>query len=187
MTTERQIKTNRLNGTKSRGPKTQDGKAISRLNAMRLGIYSECAIVSGENETQLVEFGRRLRTDLAPFGEMELVLADKIVSTSWRLRRIVQAEAMLYEKEDSTVKAFTGYRNENMYRITRHEAQLERALYRAMHELKRLQAARRGKDVSPPDAIDITVNVADGDHPELGTFRQNNEKHPKALNNAADQ
>ena len=90
MTTERQIKTNRLNGTKSRGPKTKEGKAIARLNAMRLGIYSECAIVSGENETQLVEFGRRLRTDLAPFGEMELVLADKIVSTSWRLRRILK-------------------------------------------------------------------------------------------------
>jgi hypothetical protein len=187
MTTERQIKSNRLNGPKSRGPKTQEGKAISRLNAVRFGIYSELVLVDGESETQLIEFGRRLRADLAPFGEMELVLADKIVSTSWRLRRIVEAEAMLYEKQGSTLEAFTGYRNENMYRISRYEAQLERALYRAMHELQRRQDARNGKDVPPSEAIDITVTVADGDHPELGSFRQNNEKHPKVLNNAADQ
>jgi hypothetical protein len=187
MTTKRQIKANRLNGAKSRGPQTQEGKAISRLNAMRFGIYSELALVEGESEIQLIEFGRRLRADLAPVGEMELVLADKIVSTSWRLRRIVQAEAMLYEREASTVKAFTGYRNENMYRVSRHEAQLERTLYRAMHELQRIQDVRFGKDVPPAEAIDITVTVADtdGDRSELGSFRQNNEKHPKVLNDAA--
>ena len=117
MTTERQIQANRLNGAKSRGPQTPEGKAISRLNAMRFGIYSELVLVDGESETQLIEFGRRLRADLAPVGEMELVLADKIVSTSWRLRRIVQAETMLYDKQGSTVEAFTGYRNENMEHV----------------------------------------------------------------------
>jgi hypothetical protein len=157
---------------------------------MRFGIYSELTIVSGENETQLVKFGRRLRTDLAPVGEMELVLTDKFVSTSWRLRRIVQAESMLYEKQGSTLEAFTGYRNENMYRISRHEAQLERAFYRVMHELERLQDKRGGQYVPPPEAIDITVSTADDldrDEANLGSFRQNNEKHPKVLNNAADQ
>ncbi len=185
MTTERQIKANRLNGAKSRGPQTREGKAISRLNAMRFGIYSEFVLVDGESESQLIEFGRRLRADLAPVGEMELVLADKIVSTSWRLRRIVQAEAMLYDQKGATVEAFTGFRNENMYRISRHEAQLERTLYRALHELQRIQDARLGEHVLTAEAIDITVTDADGDRPELGSFRQNNEKHPKVVNDAA--
>jgi hypothetical protein len=187
MPTERQIKANRLNGAKSRGPQTREGKAVSRLNAMRFGIYSELVLVDGENESQLIELGRRLRADLAPVGEMELVLADKIVSTSWRLRRIVQAEAMLYEKEGSSIKAFTGFRNENMHRISRHEAQLERTLYRALHELQRIQDVRFGKDVPSAEAIDITVNVADadGDRSKLGSFRQNSEKHPKVVNDAA--
>ena len=77
----------------------------------------------------------------------------------------------------------------NMYRISRHEAQLERTYYRALHELQRLQDARRGKDVPSPEAIDITVTVADDDHsgdrPELGSFRQNNEKHPKVTSDPA--
>ena len=53
-----------------------------------------------------------------------------------------------------------------------------------MHELQRLQDARRGKDVPPPEAIDITMTVADGDtygaRSKLGSFRQNDENTPRS-------
>jgi hypothetical protein len=190
MTTERQNEARRQNGAKSRGPKTPEGKAVSRLNAMRFGIYSELTIVDGENEEVFVQFGRRLRTDLALVGEMELTLADKIVSTAWRLRRIVQVEAALYDDNQTIERIFRGYNGDAMNRIGRHAAQLKRAFYRAMHELERLQDKRCGQYVPPPEAIDITVSTADDldrDEASLGLFRQNNEKHPKALNNAAEQ
>lgn len=47
-------------------------------------------------------------------------------------------------------------------KVSRYEAHLDRALYKALHELQRLQAARAGKDVPLPAAVDIT-----GDGPHL--------------------
>jgi hypothetical protein len=46
--------------------------------------------------------------------------------------------------------------NEDMDKITRYKAHLERCLYRALHELQRLQAARVGL-ISPPIAVDLNV------------------------------
>jgi hypothetical protein len=41
-------------------------------------------------------------------------------------------------------------------KITRYESSLERSLYKALHELQRIQAARQGQVVPPPVAIDVT-------------------------------
>ena len=104
------------------------------------------------------------------------MLADKIVSTAWRLRRLVRVEAQAYDGEEQHVRAFSGYTGDRMLRIGRYEASLERALYRAMRELQRLQAARRGEGVPLPVA-DVTVSAEDeSDIPEpivSGLFRQN--------------
>ncbi len=42
--------------------------------------------------------------------------------------------------------------------IGRYETTLERGLYRALHELQRLQATRLGRDVAPPAVVDIQVS-----------------------------
>lgn len=42
-------------------------------------------------------------------------------------------------------------------RLARYEAHLERSLYRALHELQRLQAARGGTPIPPPIAVDVTI------------------------------
>ena len=42
-------------------------------------------------------------------------------------------------------------------KICRYETHLERSLYKAMHELQRLQAARKGRQVSVPTVLDVTV------------------------------
>jgi hypothetical protein len=107
-------------------------------------------LVDGETEEVLVQFGRRLHANLAPVGGMELTLADKIVSTAWRLRRIVQVDAALYDNNETIERTFAGFNGNTMNRISRHEAQLERTLYRAMHELERLQHKRVGRYVRHP-------------------------------------
>jgi hypothetical protein len=43
--------------------------------------------------------------------------------------------------------------------VLRYETTIERGLYKALHELQRLQAARAGVPVSPPAAADVDVNV----------------------------
>jgi len=44
-------------------------------------------------------------------------------------------------------------------KLSRYEASMERSLYKALHELQRLQAARgAGGNVSPPVAVDVDVS-----------------------------
>ena len=43
-------------------------------------------------------------------------------------------------------------------RLARYETSLERSLYKALHELQRLQAPRAGRAVLPPVAVDVNVD-----------------------------
>src|SRR5881392_3219333 len=52
-----------------------------------------------------------------------------------------------------------GQASQTLSTLARYEAGLERAFYRALHELQRLQAARAGHAVPPPIAVDVTVTV----------------------------
>ena len=46
-------------------------------------------------------------------------------------------------------------------KLSRHEATIERALYKAHHELLRLQAQRRGESGMVPQAVDVQVDRSD--------------------------
>ena len=46
-------------------------------------------------------------------------------------------------------------------KLSRYETMIERSLFKALHELQRLQAARRTEgDVTPPVAVDINLSGA---------------------------
>jgi hypothetical protein len=49
---------------------------------------------------------------------------------------------------------------EKIQLLSRYEVTLERSLYRALHELQRLQAAREGRAVPLPAAVDVDVSVS---------------------------
>jgi hypothetical protein len=161
MTSDRRIKANRCNAQKSTGPRTPEGKAAVALNGMKHGLLSREALVQGEREADLVDFGKRLRAQLAPVGELELLLADRIVSCGWRLRRLLRVESRLFKEDGAQLEqAFSSYGREKMAVLSRYEATIERSLYKALHELQRLQAARQGNTVSPPEVVDVDVSIA---------------------------
>src|SRR5262245_62748439 len=101
MTGERKKAANRANARRSTGPKTPEGKAAVALNGIKHGLLSRQTLVKGESDADLVAFGKRLRAQLAPVGELELLFADRIVSTAWRLRRARAVEAALLGTEDT--------------------------------------------------------------------------------------
>jgi hypothetical protein len=44
-----------------------------------------------------------------------------------------------------------------LFQLSRHETTIERSLHRALHDLERLQARRKGEAVTTPVAVDISV------------------------------
>jgi hypothetical protein len=168
MTSPRQIAANQRNATQSTGPRTPQGKAVVALNALQHGLLSREAVIQGESEAELVDLGKRLRRQLAPVGELELLLVDHIIATAWRLRRAIALETMLFDTERGDSSAYYGalsYKvdRDKLQLLSRYEVTLERSMYKALHELQRLQAERRGVSVPPPAVVDMTLEVAGAD------------------------
>ena len=96
MTSDKKANANRQNALKSTGPKTPEGKASVRHNAMTHGLLSQDNLLPGEDESALKELGERLRAELKPVGELESLLVEQIVTAYWRLRRLGRVEAGIF-------------------------------------------------------------------------------------------
>src|SRR5436190_2204622 len=98
-TSQERMTTNRANAQKSTGPKTAEGKAASKMNAVKHGILSREVLVSGEDQQELNTLQEWFEEDLQPVGPMEVMLVGQIVATHWRLRRILAAESSEIKRE----------------------------------------------------------------------------------------
>jgi len=168
-TSTKQITANKQNAQKSSGPKTDQGKAVSKYNALKHGLLSKEVLLEDENSSDLSSLGKKLRTELAPASELELVLVERIIANVWRLRRVMQVEREMIEDDRKnslgddlkTLGAALSYDfiNYDTYgKLIRYEASIERGIYKALHELQRIQAARSGKNTPAPIAIDVDVS-----------------------------
>ena len=86
MSTKAQINSNRQNAQKSTGPKTDEGKAAVSQNAVKHGIFAE-SVIKGENPADYEDFHDQFLAELAPVGMVESMLAERVVSLWWRLKR----------------------------------------------------------------------------------------------------
>lgn len=93
----KQIEANRRNGSLSTGPKTPNGKAVSRMNALKHGLRSADVVVRGrcirESHREFAAFSKQFWEDLQPEGMLEEILVEQIITTVWRLRRVRKAES----------------------------------------------------------------------------------------------
>lgn len=96
--TERQAEARRRNGAKSRGPKTDAGKARSSRNAVRHGLFT--AVISPisfgplrEDPDEFSAFHAAITEELNPETPLEKVRAEDIASLAWRGRRLRRWEA----------------------------------------------------------------------------------------------
>src|SRR5215207_9117728 len=94
---EERLAANRANAQKSTGPKTREGRAASRMNALKHGLLSQEVLICSphryESEAELFALHDRFWDELQPMGPLELMLCDQIVTTHWRLRRVLAAES----------------------------------------------------------------------------------------------
>ena len=167
MTTEKQWLANRRNALNSTGPRSAEGKERVAQNALKHGLSSVRIVIEGEKRSDFKAFGARILNDLQPVGELEAVLAMRAVEQAWRLRRLLRIESEMFAADLSrersgrallpaghgdggpasvgelAMRRFGGVGSYDRFR--RFEAHVERGLYRALHELDRVQARRKAR------------------------------------------
>jgi hypothetical protein len=111
MATEKQIAANRRNAKASAGPRTSEGKAKSRLNALKFGLSTTDGVVvlPTESPEEFNAFRNALLSDLNPVGALEEQLATEVIECSWRLGRAVKIErgVLAHSVADADERFFT--------------------------------------------------------------------------------
>ena len=101
MSSEKKIASNRANAAKSTGPRTVEGKQKSSLNAVKHGLTAQSSVLPGEDPALLEALSNSLMKQLKPRGVVQRLMAERIVSLAWKLRRVARAEeAVAREMED---------------------------------------------------------------------------------------
>jgi hypothetical protein len=165
MSSQRQIDANRRNAQFSTGPRTPEGRAAVGLNALRHGLSAQTSVLPGENPDEFQELLDAFLAEHQPAGPTETLLVEQIAICAWRPRRIRALETGLFNVRmsqlprdenalDPCSRAFlydtSGSRS--IEALSRYETRIERAFYRALHELHRLRAPSPPSEVSdPPD------------------------------------
>ncbi len=162
---------------KSGGAKTEEGKAIVSKNAIKHGLLSKEVLLKSEDPKVLVELFKSITDELVPQGAMEGFLVDRLVADMWRMRRALAAERSngetAKEKMRSDMFGSSSYGSKegheyaidasplthyNSEKILRYVAAIERSFFRTLHELQRIQAARKGEMIPAPLAIDVNMD-----------------------------
>lgn len=138
MTSEKQIEANRQNALKSTGPKTPEGKAISKMNRYEFGAYTDnFALTKDEDPEEYSVFRDILMAEHMPQGLTETLVANTIVQRLWVLRRLMLQQSQVTHDHfhRDTMMAEVGY-----YLTLSHRE--ERAIIRMEKFLRTLQTER---------------------------------------------
>jgi hypothetical protein len=157
MTSLLQIEANRRNALRSTGPRTDTGRAASSRNALKHGLTAARIILFDEQRDEFERFYDDLIAALNPHGPMETQLAERITINAWRLRRAYRVESGLFERARSAwregaseqtsdidlvfLRLSTSHGDE-LGKLSRYEAAIERSLRRALQDLERRQRRR---------------------------------------------
>ena len=129
------------------------------MNALKHGLLSRECLIKDESEEELLSLIKGLRANLQPEGVLEMLLVDRITVNAWRLRRALKAESTAIVNEldapIDTLESFTdpditdkarvkkryvkAMSGRELERLQRYENGIERGLFRALYELRRLQ------------------------------------------------
>lgn len=155
MASDRQVEANRQNAQSSTGPKTDEGKEKSSMNAVKHGLLSKRVVLPGENVEEFKEYRNEMIGALNPVGALECLLADRIIVCGWRLGRIITVESGFLSGGSSLdLGSFRRFgnneaelfsdRRDSTLNLARYEASIEKSFFKSFLELRRLQSERLG-------------------------------------------
>jgi hypothetical protein len=99
VTSLKKVLANRNNAKKSTGPRTENGKAWAKRNAVKHGLRAEHIITVGENKIEFEELKDQFVKELQPIDIISMQLVNRIVLTAWNLQRSdkIQSGMLAYE------------------------------------------------------------------------------------------
>jgi hypothetical protein len=163
MPSELKSETSRINGAKSHGPKTPEGKEASSHNSLKHGFTSaKTFILHCESAEEYQEFLAEHIAIHQPVTAPEKELVDQMAIARWRIRRFVAAETDLLDTEmvrnrdkvnkefapaDSAVHLAMAIRSladesRVLSLMSRYESRLQRVHDKAYAALRELQSNR---------------------------------------------
>jgi hypothetical protein len=176
MATDKQIKANRQNA-KLGGVKTEEGKKVSRLNALKHGFVSK--IVTEYDKIDCKDFCKSILSSFSPKTVYEDQLVEILTSQMLAYRRISFIETELFRDKldqspnferqlESHIESLTATTGKQKYlpriegdiidqleKFQRYKTATINSALRIGHELERLEGVRSGNGVPPPMVLDV--------------------------------
>ena len=109
----------RVNGSRSSGPVTEQGKQRSSLNAMKHGVYTDLVLLPGESSEEFMKLLHAYEHQFRPTDQIEMDLIQDLADARWRINRMKRQEALEWSQA-----AFEAA----------HDPALDEAPYEVLHE-----------------------------------------------------
>ena len=165
MATPAQINANRLNARKSTGPRSDEGKAASRFNALQHGIDARSLVIPGEDPAELDALALDYHRQFHPDGPLENYLVETLIHADWTRRRYTRVQAQLLnlllkaqqaapaasESPLATVLQDDARGPNLLDKVRRQLVSSERSYFRALNALRRAQRERQAEQQSRED------------------------------------
>jgi len=140
----KQQEANRRNAQRSTGPKTPEGKAAVRLNAVTYGLRARSTLIDGEDPEEYKQLWANLEAEWQPQTCTERMLLEQMSTAHWLLARIARGESRIYEAGIRLQEQFVLLRE-----VSTQRARLERSFTSALRELKQSQKERQARRPQP--------------------------------------
>ena len=142
MASVKQLAANRTNAKKSTGPRTESGKARSRLNSWKHGLTAAEIAVGNEDPSKFDTLRADLWDQFQPEVGLESVLLDRLAGYAWRLSRVPVLEARCFYGKLRFDFTSAGL----LQPLSRYETALLNAFNRTLQQLLVLQDRRRSEE-----------------------------------------
>jgi hypothetical protein len=153
---------NRANAEHSTGPKTEEGKKKSSLNALRHGLTGQIVVMPSEDLAAYQLHLAAFKTDLQPKGSLEAHLVQSLADTAWRLNRVAALETNLLTlgvarvsdafscpqeiQQALAIASTLESRAKALSNLSMHSQRLSRQFERTVNQLRELQKTRREQE-----------------------------------------
>jgi hypothetical protein len=141
----KQQEANRNNAQRSTGPKTPEGKAAIRFNALTFGLRTKATILESENAAEYSQLWDELDAEWQPQTRTERLYLETMVTSQWLLKRVAASEQKIYFFMEFGEKQF-----KMLAYAAKSREQLERSFRTAVADMKQSQKERKAQPHPQP-------------------------------------